>query len=224
MTCAVAHHSPLPATYDGRTLRPTAPRGSEGQCPHLCREATEREWASNAHEAGVPSGGSLGRNLRSKTRWFTGFCNSHHVSHFATFFIDARAEISVAESHIFFVGLGTRRQPFSGQPVPQLLSCSLASSRAVFRPASNSPKRLEGRGRWGRGGSKHLSGSILSLVQRSCFSRGNDNDPSAGSPTETLLRLLLPLNDKVQWTSRDVTGGEPPASPRSEHFTGPFNR
>ncbi|KAK9085637.1 hypothetical protein Sjap_026048 [Stephania japonica] len=51
-----------------------------------------------------------------------------------------------------------------------------------------------------------------------------DNDPSAGSPTETLLRLLLPLNDKVQWTSRDVVGGEPPASPRSEHFTGPFNR
>ena len=27
------------------------------------------------------------------------------------------------------------------------------------------------------------------------------NDPSAGSPTETLLRLLLPLNDKVQTTS-----------------------
>jgi len=39
-----------------------------------------------------------------------------------------------------------------------------------------------------------------------------------------LLRLLLPLNDKVQWTSRDVAGGEPPPSPRSEHFTRPFNR
>ena len=52
----------------------------------------------------------------------------------------------------------------------------------------------------------------------------NVNDPSAGSPTETLLRLLLPLNDKVQWNSRDVAGGEPPTSPRSEHFTGPFNR
>ena len=51
-----------------------------------------------------------------------------------------------------------------------------------------------------------------------------DNDPSAGSPTETLLRLLLPLNDKVQWTSRDVAGGGPLTSPRSEHFTGPFNR
>ncbi|KAK8590468.1 hypothetical protein V6N13_057361 [Hibiscus sabdariffa] len=33
---------------------------------------------------------------------------------------------------------------------------------------------------------------------------GFDNDPSAGSPTETLLRLLLPLNDKVQWISHDV--------------------
>lgn len=53
---------------------------------------------------------------------------------------------------------------------------------------------------------------------------GFDNDPSAGSPTETLLRLLLPLNDKVQWTSRDVAGSGPPTSPRSEHFTGPFNR
>ena len=27
------------------------------------------------------------------------------------------------------------------------------------------------------------------------------NDPSAGSPTETLLRLLLPLSDKVHETS-----------------------
>ena len=28
------------------------------------------------------------------------------------------------------------------------------------------------------------------------------NDPSAGSPTETLLRLILPLSDKVYETSR----------------------
>ncbi|KAK8590533.1 hypothetical protein V6N13_057426 [Hibiscus sabdariffa] len=55
--------------------------------------------------------------------------------------------------------------------------------------------------------------------QAGLFPAGFDNDPSAGSPTETLLRLLLPLNDKVQWTSRDVAGSEPPTSPRSEHFT-----
>ena len=30
------------------------------------------------------------------------------------------------------------------------------------------------------------------------------NDPSAGSPTETLLRLLLPLNDKVWSASQDL--------------------
>ncbi|KAG6382933.1 hypothetical protein SASPL_157330 [Salvia splendens] len=75
-----------------------------------------------------PRPNGFGCNLRSKTRWFTGFCNSHQVSHFATFFIDARAEISVAESRYDI-----------------------------------------------------------------CI----DNDPSAGSPTETLLRLLLPLNDKL---------------------------
>jgi hypothetical protein len=28
------------------------------------------------------------------------------------------------------------------------------------------------------------------------------NDPSAGSPTETLLRLLLPLGDKLYLSSR----------------------
>ncbi|PHT25418.1 hypothetical protein CQW23_34951 [Capsicum baccatum] len=50
------------------------------------------------------------------------------------------------------------------------------------------------------------------------------NDPFAVSPTETLLRLLLPLNDKVQWTSCDVAGSKPPMSPRSKHFTGSFNR
>ena len=35
------------------------------------------------------------------------------------------------------------------------------------------------------------------------------NDPSAGSPTETLLRLLLPLNDKIYSTSREAETSEP---------------
>ena len=47
-----------------------------------------------------PQPEGLGCNLHSKTRWFTGFCNSHQVSYFATFFIDARAEISVAKSRV----------------------------------------------------------------------------------------------------------------------------
>ena len=52
----------------------------------------------------------------------------------------------------------------------------------------------------------------------------HDNDPSAGSPTETLLRLLLPLNDKVCITSRHLAAGEPAAWRQSERLTGPFNR
>lgn len=34
------------------------------------------------------------------------------------------------------------------------------------------------------------------------FASAYVNDPSAGSPTETLLRLLLPLNDQVWSSSR----------------------
>lgn len=161
---AAPGHTRRPHTWAHRTSRFGGPMSAS-----FCPEATERGWASNAHEAGVPSGGSLGRNLRSKTRWFTGFCNSHHVSHFATFFIDARAEISVAESHIFFHWPQHPTQALERLTGALALSCSLASSRAVFRPLTNAPERREGRGRWGRGGSKHLPDSILSRVQRSCF-------------------------------------------------------
>ena len=34
------------------------------------------------------------------------------------------------------------------------------------------------------------------------------NDPSAGSPTETLLRLLLPLNDQVWKSFRQLEAQE----------------
>jgi hypothetical protein len=48
---------------------------------------------------------------------------------------------------------------------------------------------------------------------RSLLKRGKRvNDPSAGSPTETLLRLLLPLDDQVCPTSRIRRAGEPTKS------------
>ena len=96
-----------------------------------------------------PRPGGLGRNLRSKTRWFTGFCNSHQVSHFATFFIDARAEISVAESRLDIL---KNTQLERGTPSPGLRTrnalifyCSLAR----IAPGFVSPPRflLEGEGR-----------------------------------------------------------------------------
>lgn len=114
----------------------------------------------------MPSGGSLGRNLRSKTRWFTGFCNSHHVSHFATFFIDARAEISVAESHLSFslaLAPGAAAEPTAGASA---FSCSLATSRAVFRPAAIAPG-----GRWGRGRRGRGSGTPPAALCNACAGR-----------------------------------------------------
>ncbi|KAG8612080.1 hypothetical protein MANES_S023652v8 [Manihot esculenta] len=115
---------------------------------------------------------------------------------------------------------------------PLFVSCSLA---LLARGWLLRPRRARGARAglrtgmpprpWRRRGPKPPAApDVCEHVRGSCCRAGFDNDPSAGSPTETLLRLLLPLNDKVQWTSRDVAGGEPPTSPRSEHFTGPFNR
>ena len=49
------------------------------------------------------------------------------------------------------------------------------------------------------------------------------NDPSAGSPTETLLRLLLPLNAQVWESSRNHRRREPPEL-QSKYLTKTFNR
>jgi hypothetical protein len=57
------------------------------------------KWHSNRH---APRN-TKERKMRSKIRWFTEFCNSHYLSHFAAFFIDARAKRSVAESCITFI-------------------------------------------------------------------------------------------------------------------------
>jgi hypothetical protein len=44
------------------------------------------------------------------------------------------------------------------------------------------------------------------------------NDPSAGSPTETLLRLLLPLDDQVCFTSTlQKEGDQPDATVHEPH-------
>ena len=53
----------------------------------------------------------------------------------------------------------------------------------------------------------------------------NVNDPSAGSPTETLLRLLLPLDSQVRPSSRrSARAAGRPRRGRSEGLTKPSNR
>ena len=54
---------------------------------------------------------------------------------------------------------------------------------------------------------------------------GSVNDPSAGSPTETLLRLLLPLDSQVRPSSqRSARAVGRPRRGRSEGLTKPSNR
>ena len=50
--------------------------------------------------------------------------------------------------------------------------------------------------RWMNGFKKYVHMPCLKSQQQ-YFPKAFNNDPSAGSPTETLLRLLLPLNDQV---------------------------
>ncbi|KAK8475193.1 hypothetical protein V6N13_010418 [Hibiscus sabdariffa] len=115
--------------------------------------------------------------------------------------------------YLFAIGSGhDGALTLSGAPFQGTWARSVAEDAS---PDYNSDAEGDRFSSWAIPGSLAVTKGILA---------GFDNDPSAGSPTETLLRLLLPLNDKVQWTSRDVAGSEPPTSPRSEHFTGPFNR
>lgn len=212
----------------GLRFEPTAPSGGTGDQYPLPRAHGAHGGATRCvtPRQTCPRPDGFGRNLRSKTRWFTGFCNSHQVSHLATFFIDARAEISVVESRFVFSprgdtepGARARERGDAGPKRPRVFRIPWRISRrgSLLSDVERGVGRPTPEGRT-RSCQKDV------FAGRSAFRAGFDNDPSAGSPTETLLRLLLPLNDKVQWTSRDVAGGEPPTSPRSEHFTGPFNR
>lgn len=99
--------------------------------PESLKDEGGRRFVTPRQTCPRPEG--LGRNLRSKTRWFTGFCNSHQVSHFATFFIDARAEISVAESRfrLYIAAKHPRPHRLRGS---ECYSRSVACSLTLFVP------------------------------------------------------------------------------------------
>ena len=61
------------------------------------------------------------------------------------------------------------------------------------------------------------------VVESDKVFRPINNDPSAGSPTETLLRLLLPLNNQVWPTSQELRDETVPQT-QSNGLTKPFNR
>ncbi|PHT25453.1 hypothetical protein CQW23_34919 [Capsicum baccatum] len=145
------------------------------------------------------------------------------------FFIDVRAKISVVESH-FRLQKKHRSPPTHATDGTQGAGYQFKYSLVLSAPGfvGRPPAHASGTGGGPRAESRSnppaWTPQLLNTFAGSFCCAGFDNDPSAGSPTETLLRILLPLNDKVQWTSRDVAGSEPPTSMRSEHFTGSLNR
>ena len=66
--------------------------------PRIHGEAEQRHETKVDTEAGMLSGVSRKRSIRSNPCWFTEFCKSQCLSHFAAPFIVVRAETSVAES------------------------------------------------------------------------------------------------------------------------------
>ena len=66
--------------------------------PHIHGEAEQRHETKVDTEAGMLSGVSRKRSIRSNPCWFTEFCKSQCLSHFAAPFIVVRAETSIAES------------------------------------------------------------------------------------------------------------------------------
>ncbi len=52
------------------------------------------------------------RKLRSRIWWFTEFCNSHYVSHFAALVIVARTEISVVKSCLCVFAFVCFQEPY----------------------------------------------------------------------------------------------------------------
>ena len=82
--------------------------------------------------------------------------------------------------------MSIRLQRFAKGKSFWVLRRELASPGGPTGPQGAAP-RQGNEGRFSRVGRSGAARAPLSLF----------NDPSAGSPTETLLRLLLPLNDRV---------------------------
>ena len=137
------------------------------------------------------------RIMRSDIYWFAEICNSQCLSHFAASFIASRAEVSIVKGEKEFVSRGNLAlRPSLRDSTPMLFR---GSPELRLGPGTFSIRYQF---------TIQVYGSFL-------------NDPSAGSPTETLLRLILPLSDKVYETSRVRNIS---ARAQSESFTGSLNR
>ena len=122
-------------------------------------------------------------SMRSAFSWFSEFCHSRRLSHFAASFIVTRAEASIAKSCERIIK-SSKKKIFKKD------ECEVITwhQRALLCKTEAHPDALE---------SIWINRHELTVNSGLVLDIHRVNDPSAGSPTETLLRLLLPLSDKV---------------------------
>ena len=231
----------MPAPGSERAARGAAASSLRRTGPPSRRPAQPAALQTSPTEGEVGGGGRVALTLRqacprTKARAQHAFKDSmihvqrrsHHVSQFAAFFIVAGAKISVVESC-----LGVPKKAASAADARAFDSLWYAPLRRgasvcawLDPPGAGGAKRR-------RAQDRRCAGPAPSPREREAgpahefAGRGQKeafgNDPSAGSPTETLLRLLLPLNGKVRRTSGH--GAQRTALPSpSERLTAPFNR
>ena len=135
------------------------------------------------------------RHLRSKIRWFTEFCNSHYLLQLAAFFVDAWAWRSTVKSCLLIFNIPTKSKQ-QKQYVQEIRKQKQMGGRAMHKTSTHLTKARLRPPRSRTGSQSKQRGN-----SRTSFCMKIGDDPSAGSPTETLLRLLLPLNDQVWPTS-----------------------
>ena len=126
--------------------------------------------------------------MRSTVCWFTESRNSQCVSQFATSFITTQAKTFTAAKNIF-----DSKLKFAMIPKNQIWLWSDNNSEELHRSRRTEKQRC----------------LVYWTHDRIYINEWLDsyraNAPSAGSPTETLLRLLLPLSSKVYITSRSFS-------------------
>ena len=125
------------------------------------------------------------------------------------------------------------RPPHSATPPPHLSRARLLAPQKhrgaaappdafVLLPLSPAPFPSRAAHGWRRGSRAGRGGA---RPPRAALGTDRVNDPSAGSPTETLLRLLLPLDSQVRPSSqRSARAVGRPRRGRSEGLTKPSNR
>ena len=158
------------------------------QSQQHAQEQQPLEQTSIHTEAGMLSGISRKHNMRSSSCRFTEFCNSQCLSHFAAPFIVDRTETSIAESC-------EEKLQVDMQTCLNALQLRQGSRNEDNTEVINAPPPS---GICMKGSRHILTQTPTKQFTWCCRKRAND--PSAGSPTETLLRLLLPLSDKVHQT------------------------